>query len=159
MYKFNPLTKTAKILALTGGAILLYTLVAKARTLGQLIFFPERLRALQWISGAPVITLGIMVQNTSNNSLTIQSFAGNVFVKDSGETTVIGNVSNFSPVAINGNSQGVMEVKIRLFALSVVNQLIQSIENGNFEMTLMMQANANVDNLQVPVEMSFKIGS
>ncbi len=140
-------------MTLTGGAILLYMLVAKARTLGQLVFFPEKLRALQWIGGAPVITLGIMVQNTSNNSFTIQSFAGSVYVKDSGETTLV------TPVAINGNSQGIMEVKISLMALAVVNQIIQSIEDGNFEMTLMMEANANVDNLQVPVEMSFKIGS
>jgi len=96
-----------------------------------------------------------MVQNTSNNGFTVKSFAGNVYFKN----TLVGNVSSFNSVVINGNSQGVMLVKVKLFALSLVNEIIQIIQNGNFTGTLNLDAIANVDGLQTPVEMNFKIGA
>jgi hypothetical protein len=145
--------KPLSAIALTGGAILLVSLISKGQTLNRLVFYPERIRNVSFDGGA-TLNLGILVQNTSGNNLIINSFAGNMFING----TLAGNVSSFSPVAVNKNSQGVFIVNVKLFALGIVNQLIEAISSGTFGMTVTLEAYANVGGLQVPVNMTFKLG-
>ena len=147
----------AKPLALTGAALLLYALFSKGSQLGQLVFYPGKVRDIQmW----PEITmqLELIIQNTNSDSLQINSIAGALYSNESGTSTLIGNVSSFVPVRINGNTQGMILVAVRLKAISLVNEIIRAFQQNNFSKEIELDASANVDNLQLPVNLTFKVG-
>lgn len=112
------------------------------------------MRKFQWDGLTPVLIIGIGVQNTSNQSFTIRSFAGNIYSDD----YYIGNISNFTPQQIPPNSQVIVQVIARLQLISIVNEVIEAVQYQNFKKEIEVKAMANVDGLQVPVNQKLSVG-
>lgn len=151
--KFNPI-ETTKAIALGAGAFILYSLFRKGYAAGTLNFYPGNIKDLYIENARPVIILGVAAQNTSNQSFTVNSFAGNLYANG----YLVGNVSNFTPQTISRNSEKIIDLKIRLGVLGVVNNIIQAWNNGSFQQDLEFDGYANVDNLQVHVPLKYQIG-
>lgn len=100
------------------------------------------------------MTLGLAVQNTSNQSFTVYSLAGEVFAND----YLIGNIGNFSAQTIKPNSQAVMSITCRLSLIGIVTDIITAINNKTFNQVIELDMVANVDNLQVPIDVKYKFG-
>lgn len=131
-----------------------YSLIRKGAAAGTLIFYPDKVTDFEFDGLTPVLTAGIRVQNTSNQSFTLNSFAGNVF----SDNTLVGNVGIFTPQTVPPNSQQVFSIDIRLNPIGIVNDLIKAYQNQNFRKNIKVDAIANVDNLQAPVVLNFSIG-
>jgi hypothetical protein len=143
---------TAGILGL--GGLLIYSLFRKGKALGNLIFFPYSIKNIRFQGATPILSLGITVQNTSNQSFTLKSIAGELFANN----YLIGNLSQFTPLTINPNSEVVMYVDCRLSLLSIVGDIVNAIKTGAWSQNLELECMANVDNLQVPINITYKFG-
>jgi hypothetical protein len=100
----------------------------------------------------PTVTFNLIVQNTSDSDLLLNSLAANVMSNG----TLIGNVSNFSGgVTIAANSSTIVPVVATLQPLGIVSDLLQSIENGTVTQSIEMKGNANVNAIQVPLDVTF----
>lgn len=100
------------------------------------------------------MTLGLVVQNTSNQGFTMHSMAGELYANK----YLIGNVSQFEPYQVNANSETVIDIKVRLSLIGIVTDIINAIKNKTFTHTLQLDSTANIDNLQVPVQLEYKFG-
>lgn len=145
----------------TGKAILFglaglvgYELLSKASAAGTLTFYPGQLHSLDFDGATPIITVQLLAQNTSNKQFTMQSLAGNVFT----ENYLVGNISSFNPVTIAPNKQTIIPLRIRLSLIGIVNQIIDAIQTHNFQMTLQVESYVNVDGIQQPLNLNFKVG-
>jgi len=145
-----------KPLVFTAAGLLLYSLFSKGQTLGRLIFYPGKVADIDMLNLS--MKMQIICQNTSSDQINLYSFAGELYAKTGGTSTLIGNVSSFRPVGIRGNSQSVITVNVKLFALSVVNEVIRAFQQNNFTQELVLNSYANVDNAQVPIDLDFKVG-
>lgn len=148
---------TLTTVALGAGAFIFYSLFRKGKGLQTLNFFPDKIKSLDFDGLTPVLRIGIGVQNTSNQSFTINSIAGNVYSLTGGKT-YIGNVSMFSAVTIPKNSQQILIVQARLNLIGIVNDIIDALQGGNFSQKISIDLLANVDNLQIPIQQTFNIG-
>lgn len=151
--KFKPMTKTQVVL-LTAGGFIAYNLFVKGHSLSTVNFYPDKVQSVNIVSGTPYMVVGLLVQNTSNSKLVVNSVAGNVYAND----TLIGNAANFSPYAINPNSQGMMYLSIRFSVLGIVNDIFDAFQNKNFTQNMVFDGFANVDNFQVPIKITYKVG-
>ncbi len=104
--------------------------------------------------GKPSLIANLKVQNTSNQAFTLQSMAGNVYANN----TLVGNVALFSSVTIPPNKQAIIPMNIDLLLIGLVNNIIDAITNGSVKQNLELEALANVDGFQVPVDLEYKIG-
>jgi LEA14-like dessication related protein len=100
------------------------------------------------------MSIELIVQNTNSSQLYVQSFAGNLF----SNSYLIGNVSSFQQIMIPGNSQRIFIVNVKLQPLGVVNDIINAFQTGSFTQFLKLDASANVDGVQLPVQLEFKVG-
>lgn len=145
----------AKGAIFTGAALFVaYSLFRKSQAAGDLFYYPDRVYKFEFDGLTPVVTCGLRVQNTSNQSFNLYSFAANV--KSDGY--VVGNAFQFQPQSVNPNSESVVIVKLRLFPLSLVNEIVRAFESKNFTKELEVDGQMNVDNLQVPVKLKYKVG-
>lgn len=156
---FRPLTnaqtiKPLQTALLIGAGIVAYSLLRKTTGLSSLVFFPEKVRRVAWESGSPVLEIGLGVQNTTNQQFTIKSIAGNAYSNGN----YIGNISMFSPLSIAPNSESVIVAKIRLQLIGVVSDIINAINTGTFGQEIGLELQANVDNVQFPINLKFKAG-
>jgi hypothetical protein len=149
------LSSTDKIVLYGGVSLIAFSFFAKARALGNLVFSPGNITGMSMSNATPTIDLTILAQNTSTASVTVNSFAGNVFSNG----TLIGNVYNFFPVYIPGNSQTPVSVSIALKPLGIVNDLIRAFQYNNFAQNITVEGFANVSGLQLPVTLNFKVGN
>ena len=117
-------------------------------------FFPGGVSNIRFDGATPIITLNLIAHNTSNITMTINSFDANVTAND----TYVGNASSFTPQVIAANSQATVMVDIRLSLLNIVNDIIKAFQYGNFQEVIRLTGNANVDNAQVPIDMNFTVG-
>lgn len=147
------MTKTQTGLLLVGGVVA-YNYLVKGRSLSNVNFYPEKVQSVDLVSGVPYMVVGLLVQNTSGQKLVVNSIAGNVYAND----TLIGNASNFSPYAINPNAQGTMYLQIRFALLGIVNDIFNAFQSNNFTQTMEFDGFANVDNVQIPIKITYKIG-
>jgi hypothetical protein len=138
------------------GTIGLIALVmfGKVRAASTLLILPGSVSALAYENGSPVIDLSLIVQNTSTLGFTIESLAGQVFFNN----TYVGNVSNFVPVHVAGNSQTVVPVRLKLFILGAVNEITKAIIYKNAERVIQLRGYVNAGLFRAPVEVSFTIG-
>ena len=143
--------KTA-LLAVAG--VVAYSLTKKAVAGGNMVFYPEKIRGFDFDGLTPVFQLGLVVQNTSNNAYSIHSIAASLLNND----TVVGNVSAWGTQTIQPNSQMVIIVTARLFAITIVNDLINAFQTKNFQFDVKLKGTANVDGWQVPINLDYKIG-
>jgi len=143
-----------QILALSAAGVIIYSLLRKSEGLKRLFFYPSAVRALKWDGLTPVLTVGLKVQNTSNQSYQLNSLAGEVYCNK----ILVGNVGSFVTQVIPPNSERVLEINIRMMLIGILNDIIKAIIEKNFSQTLEMDAYANIDNLQVPIELTYKVG-
>lgn len=102
----------------------------------------------------PVAEIGIGVQNTSNQSFRVNSIAGNAYSNGS----YVGNIGSFVPVEVPPNSQAVIMVKVRLQLVGIVNNIIDAFQDKHFTQDVKLTLSANVDNLQLPIDLNYKVG-
>ncbi len=102
----------------------------------------------------PMITIELVVQNTSNVTFTISSLAANV----TSDGTQIGNISDFIPVTIAPNNQGVVPLTLRLLPLGLVNDIISIITGGSGSRNIKIEGTVNANGIQSPFGLSYKIG-
>jgi hypothetical protein len=140
-------------LLLLGGGALLY-IGNQARSVANLNFFADDISAMTFEGVNPVAYLDLLVQNTSNVNISLNSLSGSVYV----DNTLVGNVSNFTPVVSMGNSEAIMQVKVRLMALGLVNEMIQSFQYKNFSKKIDLRATVNANGVQLPITLTFQLG-
>lgn len=145
---------TGTTIAIAAAGFILFGLLSKSKALGNLYFYPHSLKGIKFEGITPVMTLGLAVQNTSNQSFTLRSIAGELYAN----SYPIGNISNFVPQTILPNSQTIIFINARLSLLSIVTNIINAIRNNTFSQTLELDSTANIDNLQVPIDLKFKFG-
>jgi hypothetical protein len=139
---------------LAGAALIGYNLISKHFAAGTLNFLPGQIKSISF----PVITVGIVIQNTSNQAYTLKSLAGNVYTNANGSIYNIGNVSNFTAQTINPNSQKTIPIDLRLSLIGVVSDIFNLITSGNFQQDIQLKGFANVDGLQIPLVFNYKLG-
>lgn len=140
------------LLVLGGAAALYYANLSRAA--GNLTYFPGNVTGFSLNGISPVIYAELVVQNTSNVSFTINSLAASVLT----DSTLIGNVSNFTPVEIPGNRQGVIPLTLQLQPLALVNDIIGIITGGNGSKNLIITGSVNANGIQAPFSLSYKLG-
>lgn len=136
------------------GAYILYEWLRKGTAAGNLLFSSDRVISFRFDNLTPVFRIGIRVQNTSNNDFNINSFAANIIA----DGYTVGNASFFSQQIIAKNSQVILAVDFRLGTFEVVNRLIQAFQNKDFQFNVKMIGTVNVNGLQVPLNLDYKIG-
>lgn len=146
--------KTSTVLLGGSIAFLLYSYTRKSIAAGNLYFFPDKIESFNFDGLTPVMVAGLRVQNTSNQSFTLYSFAANVYCNE----YLIGNAYSFQPQQVLPNAQGLIYFSLRLMPLGIVNELIRAFQDRNFAFDVIVKGSMNVDNLQVPIELKYKVG-
>lgn len=139
---------------LAAGGFFLFTLLRKGAGLLTLNIFPGKIQGLTFSGVTPVLKFGLGVQNTSNQSYTLNSVAGSLYSGD----VYIGNISSFVSQTVAPNSQRIIDLTAALQPLGVVNEIIRAITNKNFTKDISVKGMANVDGQQIPVLLSYKAG-
>jgi len=142
-----------EVVAVLGGIVALYFL-NQSKAAGSLVFYPDNITGLSFEGASPVVQASILVQNPSNTSFTFQSFAASA----TSDGVLVGNVSNFTPVSIGANSEGLMPIKIRLLLLSAANDVIDAIQNRNVKKKLELKGTINTNGVPVPITLNYEIG-
>lgn len=131
-----------------------YALLAKKSAAGSLYFYPSSVRNIRFQGTTPIMTVGLKIQNPTNQKFVIKSFAGNLFAN----SYLVGNVSSFVTTEVVPNSETILYIEIRLNPLTIVNDIIRALQYGNFRQDLLLRATANVDNYPVPLELKYQVG-
>lgn len=126
----------------------------KLRRVGRLVFFPGGIHSFKFVGSTPVIEFNVQIQNTSSYAVTVNSLAGNLYA----DGVLIGNVFTQSLIDINSNSAVIVRLTAQLGLLGVVNTLIASYQGRDGKKTIMFDGYANIDDLQVPIELKFNVG-
>ncbi len=142
-----------EVALLLGGVAVAYFL-NQANAAGHLVFFPGNLGGLSFEGINPVIQGSILIQNTSNTSFTFNSLAASVTSGD----TLVGNVSNFTPITIGPNSEGQLPISVRLLLLGAANDVIDAIQNKYISKKLILDGSVNANGVQVPLKLEYSIG-
>lgn len=145
--------ETGEALLLIGGAVALYE-YNQYRAGGNLNFFPGQVTDMSFEGLNPVATAELLIQNTSNVTFTINSLSGSVTLNG----TLIGNISDFTPVTIGGNSEGYIPLKLRLLTLTIVQNLINAFGGGAIKENLVVTGSVNANGVQVPLSITYQIG-
>lgn len=146
--------KTGTVIGLTIAAIAGYALLAKKSASGSLVFYPASVRNIKFQGSTPIMTVGLVIQNPTNQKFVVKSLAGNLFANN----YLVGNLSSFQTTEILPNSEVILYVEIRLSLISIVNDIIRAFQFGNFSQDLLLKATANVDNYPVPLTLNYKVG-
>ncbi len=142
---------------LIGGALLLgYRVFAKGASAASLNFIPGRIKGLYFDGITPYLTVGVVVQNTSNYAFILRSIAGSVVSNQNGQTYSLGSVSYFNTQKIFPNSQVEIFVNLRFSLIGIVSDIINSISNG-FSQVIEMKAIANIEQVQVPIHFKYNV--
>lgn len=149
--------KLAHGILLGGAALVGYNLFARKSAAEKLIFLPGQVSDFNF-SSSPSISIGLLVQNTSNQTFSLRSIAGNVFTNANGKDFNIGNFSSFQTQIIPANSQQQVIIKLRLSLFGVVSDLINAIIEGTVQQEIFINGFANIDNWQLPLNFNYKIG-
>lgn len=144
---------TIEVALVLGGVIGLY-FFNQARAAGALVLFPGNITGLQFDGATPVVTVTLLVQNPTNTSFVFRSFAASAYSND----TLVGNVSNFTPVAVGPNSEGIMPLTIRLLLITAANDVISIIQTKHVKRTLKLEGTINANGVPVPVTLNYEMG-
>lgn len=140
------------LLLIGGGAFILWFFGTRGAVVANLKFIED---GMNFDVSNPLrvgVNLTVIVQNPTSGSVTLQSLAGYFFING----TQAGNVSYFTPTLIAPNSQTIVVLRLSINDLSIVKILMDYV-NGASDASLVVdiQATANIDNVPVPVSMSF----
>ncbi len=100
------------------------------------------------------MTMGLVVQNTSNQSFTLNSFSGSLYSNDK----FVANVSSFDAQHIAANSETTLYLKVKLSLVGIAVDIVNAWTAGNIQQKIELIATANVDSLQVPVKLNYTVG-
>lgn len=146
--------QTAKAILLGGAAIIAWNVYNKANAAGKLTFYPAGVKSLRLEGTTPIVTIGVRIQNTSNQKLVLKALAGYVYAN----TYLIGNLSSFTPYDINPVSEVVINFDVRLSLLSIVQDIITAFQTHNFTQKMKFEGTANCDSFQVPLKFDYTVG-
>lgn len=119
-----------------------------------LVFSPGKVTGVSIQGTNPILYFNVLVQNTSDTNLSLQSFAGNIFM----DNQLIGNVSAFTPFVIASNSQTEFPVVGTLQGLQIINQLITAWNTNSIQKKVTVDGSINGIGFQVPVKLDFIVG-
>jgi hypothetical protein len=131
-----------------------WTFYSKARAASTLIVLPGNVSNLGFDGATPYIDLTLRLQNTSSSGFTVESLAGQLTCND----TYIGNISTFTPVHINANSEQLLPVRARLMLLGLVNEIVEAFNGSGFEKLIRIDGFVNAGFVRAPLHVEFKIG-
>lgn len=140
-------------LLLMGGMAALYAWNT-SRSAANLNYFPGNITNMGFSGINAVATAQLIIQNTSNVDFTINSVAGNAFT----DNTLIGNIENFQPVVIPGNSQAAVPLNITLLSISLIDQIISAFQNGFQKKQIKIQGTFNANGVQLPLDITYQVG-
>jgi LEA14-like dessication related protein len=140
-------------LLLIGAAVGLYVWNTQ-HAAGALLYRPGNVTNMAFTGINTVATMQLIVQNPSNVTFTINSVAANAFA----DNTLIGNVSSFTPTVIPGNSQQAVPLTIELFSIGIVDQIINSFQNGFQQKQIHLQGTVNANGYQQPLDLQYTVG-
>jgi hypothetical protein len=146
--------KTGQAILTTAALLVGYNLFAKSQAAERLNFYPASVTNIRFDGLTPVLTLGLAVQNVSNQRFVVRSIAANL----SANGYIIGNLAFFLPQTIQPNSSSTLMLDIRLSLISIVNDVISAFQTENFSQDLLLQGWVNVDGIQAPLSMKYKVG-
>lgn len=132
----------------------MYNVLSRKAAAGNLNFLPGTVLSLDMQGTSPVLLVSMVVQNTSQQTFTLKSIAGDVMSNN----YWVGNVSYWLPQVIAPNQQSTIKLEIRLALIGIVQDIINAFQYGNFQQEIVLKANANVDNIQVPINSKYKVG-
>jgi hypothetical protein len=144
---------TSTALTVAAGVVL-YSTLSKASALKTLNFYPAAVKDIRFDGATPVMTIGLAVQNTSNQKLVLHSFAGNL----TANSYLIGNASLFTPTQILPNKQTVIWMNVRLSLIGIVQDILQAFNGNGSAQNIVLSATANIDRWQVPLNLKYKVG-
>lgn len=119
---------------------------------GNLQYFPGNITGFDLFP--PTIYVELIVQNTSNISFVISSLSASVL----SDSTLIGNVSDFTPVQIPANNQGVLPLRLTLMPVGLANDIISMINGGAGTRTILISGSVNANGTQQAFSLSYKVG-
>jgi LEA14-like dessication related protein len=134
-------------------AVIGYSLYAKTTHAANLVFYPSSITGLAFEGSSPVIYADLLIQNASDSSFTLSSLAGNLYTDD----TLVGNVSSFQPLQIPANSQVTYPLTFRLSLIGLTNDIISAIQSGVYPKKIHLDAKANGDGVQLPIDVVYQI--
>lgn len=130
---------------LIGGVVALWVL-SKAHTGQNLQFQPL---AANWDGGALQVQIGVL--NPTNDSLQLNSIAGQLYVNG----TAVGTVSNFVPTTIQPNQQTPITLRYVPSIFGAVTAILNQITNGG-GLLVAFNGSANVNSIVLPVNLNFQ---
>lgn len=137
--------------ALALGAFVIWS---KVRAISNLIFSPGSVTGLEMRGTVPFIYFTVYVQNTAGTSVTVDSFAGNIFANNQ----LVGNISSFTPVRISANSQTSVPLTAQLGLIGIVDTIIQAFAGRSISQEINVVGFANGVGFQVPINIKLMVG-
>lgn len=147
------MTATSIAFIAAGAYVAYKSVIQPASAAGTLNFYPANAKSLRFDGLTPVITIGIAIQNPSNQTYTIKSLVGNIYANG----YLIGNVSSFFQMAIKPTGETVYPITVRLSLIGIVQDIIAAFNGGGIQQEVELQANANVNNFIFPVKIKYHI--
>jgi hypothetical protein len=148
------LIKPLTAVGIGAGMLFLWNFIAKTTALSELNIFPGSVKNIHFDGATPVMTVGLTAQNVSNQQMTINSVVANLFANG----YWVGNLGTFIPQTVLPSSQMTFYIDIRLFPLSIVNDIIKAVQFGNFAQSVTLKGSMNVDKYVLPLNINYKIG-
>jgi LEA14-like dessication related protein len=138
---------------IVGAGLILWSFISKSNVINSLRILINRIH-VEFSGLSPVITLYIVVQNPTNDTFTIYSLAGDVYVNGN----FVGNVSNFTKFTVERNSQLEVPIVLKLSIVSLISQVVDIVTGKSAAGgTVQLRGNINLDNQQFPVDIAYKI--
>jgi hypothetical protein len=139
----------------TGLAVFIgYSLIRSGVSAGQILWYADGIHKLTFEGMSPVLQIRVRAMNTGNVRYTLNAFAADVTANG----TIVGNANFFSQQVIEPRSQVVLLVNIRLMPVAIVNDLVTAFQTKNFRFKIDVNGTANVNNLQLPVNLTYNVG-
>jgi hypothetical protein len=139
-------------LLLLGAAVGLYYYNLQ-RSAGFLNFFPGNVTAMSFEGSTPVASADLLIQNTSNVDFTINSLSANVYI----DGTLVGNVSDFTPILVPANSENAFPLKIRFLLLTIIQDVISAFQTGSYQKTLHITGSVNANGNQAGLDLTYTV--
>lgn len=133
-------TQSLFLLALAGIGLYWFAQLGTAGNTAQLIFSGVT------VNSPTNFTLHFIVQNISNATVKFNGLTGTVAVNG----TVIGNISNFTPITIQPVSQQNLNVNFQPNLLGVASEISQLFTTGNQSLDFTINGNYNIDGFVLP---------
>jgi hypothetical protein len=148
--------KVIPTLLIVGGAALLLTKAAKAGVATRLNMFIGKIdiACSGFLCTAPIVTLNLIVQNPTEDQLTIRSLAAKFFVN----AQYVGDIFFFNNLPLVPMAETPFPVEARISAASVLSQVVSIIKGEQgIAAEMRMTGTCNVEGVNVPVDLQYKI--